>query len=194
MKIKALSIAVSAALLMGTVTLSSAQTINNPATSNSTTPSTSGAPTAPANPNSTSDQGMTKKTENAVDNAIDKLPPKRTMTRAEYSSEKDSIKADYKSAKQSCDSMTGNAKSVCNVQAKSDEKVKMADLEAKYKGTPSADTDAKVAKAKAEYEVAKQKCDDQTGADRSTCKANAKSEQDRAISDAKAAAKTASSN
>ncbi len=167
MKIKALSIAVSTALLFGTATLSSAaDTMEN----------------------------AKNATENAVDKTIDKLPPKRTMTRAEYSSQKDSIQANYKTAKQSCDSMTGNAKSVCRVEAKSDEKTKLADLEAQYKGTPSADTDAKVAKAKADYEVARQKCDDQTGADRSTCKANAKSDEDRAISDAKAAAKTASAN
>jgi opacity protein-like surface antigen len=164
---KTLCIAVSAALLMGTATLASAaDTMSN----------------------------MKNSTENAVDSTIDKLPPKRTMTRAEYSSEKDSIEAGYKSAKTNCASMTGNAKSVCHVEAKSDETTKLADLEAQYKGTPSADKDARVAKAKAQYDVAKQKCDDLTGSDKSTCKSTAKADEDRAIADAKAAAKTASSN
>jgi len=168
MKTKTLCIAVSAALLMGTATLSTyaADTMENAKNS----------------------------TENAVDKTIDKLPPKRTMTRAEYTSQKDAIEADYKSAKANCTSMAGNAKSVCHVEAKSDEKSKLADLEATYKGTPSADKDAKVAKAKATYEVAKQKCDDLTGADKSTCKSTAKADEDRAIADAKAAAKTASAN
>ena len=167
MKSKTLCIAVSAALLMGTATLSSAaDTMENAKNS----------------------------TENAVDKTIDKLPPKRTMSRAEYTSEKDQIEADYKTAKTSCSSMTGNAKSVCHVEAKSDEKVKMADLQSKYKGTPSADTDARVEKAKAQYDVAKQKCEDQAGAEKSACKASAKADKDRAISDAKAAAKTASAN
>jgi len=133
-------------------------------------------------------------TENAVDKTIDKLPPKRTMSRAEYSSEKDQIENEYKSAKANCASMTGNAKSVCHVEAKSDEKSKLADLEAKYKGTASADTNARVEKVKAQYEVAKQKCEDQTGADRSSCKASAKAERDKGVADAKAAAKTASAS
>jgi hypothetical protein len=168
MKTKTLCIAVSTALLMGTATLSTfaADTVTNAKNS----------------------------TEAAVDKTIDKLPPKRAMTRAEYSSEKDSIEANYKTAKANCSSLTGNAKSVCHVEAKSDEKVKLADLEAKYKATPSADKDARIEKAKATYEVAKQKCDDLKGADKSTCKSTAKADEDRAIADAKAAAKTASAN
>jgi hypothetical protein len=168
MKTKTLCIAVSAALLMGTATLSSvaADTISNAKNS----------------------------TEATVDKTIDKLPPKRALTRAEYSSEKDSIEANYKAANTSCASLAGNAKSVCKVEAKSDEKTKLADLEARYKATPSADKDAQIAKAKAQYEVAKQKCDDLTGADKSTCKSTAKADEDHAIADAKAAAKTASAN
>jgi len=139
-------------------------------------------------------ENVKNSTESAVDKTIDKLPPKRTMTRAEYSSEKDSIEANYKTAKASCDSLTGNAKSVCKVEARSDEKSKVADLEARYKGTPAADKDARITKAKAEYDIAKQKCEDQPAAERSACKSSAKAEQDRAISDAKAAAKTASAS
>ncbi|HEY2629398.1 MAG TPA: hypothetical protein VGI57_09740 [Usitatibacter sp.] len=167
MKTKLLSIAVSSALLvMGSATLASA------------------ADTMEKVENST---------KSTVDSTIDKLPPKRTMTRAEYTSQKDSIEADYKAAHATCAPLAGNAKSVCRVEAKSDEKTKLADLEAQYKGTPSADADARITKAKAQYEVAKQKCDDLAAADKSACKSTAKAEESRAISDAKAA-KTASSN
>jgi hypothetical protein len=167
LKTKALCIAVSTALLvMGSATLASAaETVQN----------------------------MENSTKNAVDNTIDKMPPHRAMTRAEYSSEKDAIEADYKSAKANCKPLAGNAKSVCDVEAKSDEKVKIADLEAKYKATPSADYDARVTKAKAEYEVAKQKCDDKPSAEKGACKSSAKADEDSAISAAKAS-KTASSN
>jgi hypothetical protein len=165
MKIKSLCIAVSAALLMGVGTLSNAASV----------------------------EGVKNATENAVDKTIDKLPPKRAMTRAEYSAEKESIEAGYKSARTACNPLAGNAKEVCHVEAKSDEKVKLADLEAKYKATPAADYDARIAKAKAGYEVAKQKCEDQPSSDRGACKANAKADESRAISDAKAA-KTASNN
>jgi hypothetical protein len=167
MKLKSLCIAISAALAMGTATVTLAEgTMEN----------------------------AKVKTENAVDNAIDKLPPKRTMSRAEYTSQKDTIESAYKTAHSGCDSMTGNAKSVCRVEAKSDEKGKLADLEAQYKGTPAADTDAKVAKARAQYDVAKQKCEDRPSAEQKSCKADAKAEETRAISDAKAAAKTAANN
>jgi hypothetical protein len=166
MKTKLLCLAVTSALAMGTATLASA--------------------------NDTMEKAENS-TKNAVDNTIDKLPPKRTMTRAEYSSEKDQIEADYKAAHATCTPLAGNAKSVCKVEAKRDEKVKLADLEAKYKGTPSADADARITKAKAEYDVAKQKCEDQPAADKSACKSSAKADETRAISDAKAA-KTASAN
>ena len=166
MNAKTLCIAVSAALLMGGSTMSLA---------------------------SDALENAKNATESAVDHTIDKLPPKRAMTRAEYSSEKERIQADYKSAHLNCDPLAGNAKAVCRVEARSDEKVKLAELEARYKATPGADTDARVAKAKAQYDVARQKCEDQPASDRAACKSSAKSDEDRAISDAKAA-KTASAS
>lgn len=167
MKTRTLCIAVSAALWMGTAAL----------------------------PSSAADTMEHAKnvTENAVDSTIDKLPPKRAMTRAEYSAQKESIEANYKTAHASCGSLTGNSKAVCRVEARSDEKMKFADLEARYKATPGADIDARVEKAKAQYEVAEQKCEGQAGVEKTACKASAKADKDRAISDAKAA-KTASAN
>lgn len=165
MKMKSLCIAVSAALLMGTATLSTAASV----------------------------EGVKNSTENAVDNTIDKLPPKRAMTRAEYASEKAGIESGYKSAHAACKPLAGNTKDVCQVEAKSDEKMKLADLEARYKATPSADYDARVARAKAQYEVAKQKCEDEPSGENGICKTNAKADESRALSDAKAA-KTASNN
>jgi hypothetical protein len=135
----------------------------------------------------------TQATENTVDKAIDKMPPKRTMPRAEYASEKDKIEADYKAAMASCKQQTGNAEKVCKAQAKYDKSSNVADLDASYKGTPKADYDAKVTKIKAQYDVNKQKCEDKTGSEKSACKDEAKADEDKALAEAKAK-KVASSN
>ncbi len=155
MKTRLLYMAVSAALSIGTVTLSSA------------TPEMV--------------EGAKNATENAVDSTIDKLPPKRAMSRAEYSAERERIQADYKSSHEACKPLSGNSREVCRVQARSDEKMRLADLQARYKATPSAQADARVAKAKAQYEVAKQKCEDQPASDRAACRRNAKADESRAV-------------
>ncbi len=166
MKTRLLCMAVSAALSIGTATLSSA------------TPEMV--------------EGVKNATENAVDSTVDKLPPKRAMSRAEYSAEKKRIQADYKSSHEACKPLAGNSREVCRVEARSDEKVKLADLEARYKATPSAQAAARVARAKAQYEVAKQKCEDQPASDKGACRSNARADESRAV--ARASIRQASTN
>ena len=59
-------------------------------------------------------------------------------------------------------------------------------FEAKYKGTEHAAYEAEVAKAKARYDVAQEKCDDMKGAEKSACKKQAKADETKALADAKA--------
>jgi Flp pilus assembly protein TadB len=103
------------------------------------------------------------------------------------SAEKERIEADYKADKAKCDSMQGNAKDVCMKEAKGKENVAKAELNAK--NNPSASNQRKVdqAKAKADYEVAKEKCDDQKGKEKSACEKEAKAAYDRAKADIKKA-------
>jgi hypothetical protein len=103
------------------------------------------------------------------------------------SAEKERIEADYKADKAKCDSMQGNAKDVCMKEAKGKENVAKAELNAK--NNPSASNQRKVdqAKAKADYEVAKEKCDDQKGNEKSACQKEAKAAYDRAKADIKKA-------
>ena len=91
----------------------------------------------------------------------------------------------YKADKDACKSMTGNAKDVCLQQAKGKEKVSKAEADAAYKGTPKARESARVAKADADYNVAKEKCDDQTGNQKDVCVKEAKAGHTRAKADAK---------
>ncbi len=52
------------------------------------------------------------------------------MEPAEYKAAKDQISADYKANKQKCDALQGNAKDVCQKEAKGAEKVAKAELDA----------------------------------------------------------------
>jgi hypothetical protein len=81
--------------------------------------------------------------------------------------------------------MSGNAKDVCEKEAKGQEKVAKAELEAKRKGTPNAEYEVAKAKADAAYDVAKEKCDDQKGKEKSACKKQAKADHEKALAEAK---------
>lgn len=109
------------------------------------------------------------------------------------SAEKDRIEAEYKADKARCDGMKGNAKDVCVKEAKGKEKVAKAELDAKT--DPSEHNQRKVmeAKADAQYDVAKEKCDDMKGKEKSACEKEAKAEHERAQADMKRSAATGSS-
>ena len=116
---------------------------------------------------------------NAADN--------KTMSRDAYKADKDKIEAQYKADKDRCSSLSGNAKDVCQAEAKGKEKVAKADLEANYKNTDKARIDARMAKADADYDVAKEKCDDLKGNDKDVCVKEAKATRTKAKADAKVA-------
>ena len=109
------------------------------------------------------------------------------------SAEKDRIEAEYKADKARCDGMKGNAKDVCVKEAKGKEKVAKAELDAKT--NPSEHNQRKVleAKADAQYDVAKEKCDDMKGKEKSACEKDAKAAHERAEADMKRSAATGSS-
>ena len=113
------------------------------------------------------------------------------MTASEYSATKDRAAAEYKAAKAQCDGMKDNAKDICVAQAKAAEKKAKANAEAQYKNTDKARQDAIITAAKADYDVAKEKCDDKKGNDKDVCIKEAKAAETKAIADAKATQKVA---
>jgi hypothetical protein len=102
--------------------------------------------------------------------------PDRKMKNAD----EDRIEAEYKADKAKCDSMKGNAKDVCMKEAKGKEKVAKAELDAR--ANPSERNQRKVeeAKAEAKYEVAKERCDDMKGKEKSACEKQAKADHEQA--------------
>ena len=111
----------------------------------------------------------------------------KTMSRDAYKAQENRVEAQYKADKERCSSLTGNAKDVCQAEAKGNEKVAKAQLEADYKNTDKARNDARVAKADADYDVAKEKCDDLSGNQKDVCVKEAKAAHTKAKADAKVA-------
>ncbi len=109
----------------------------------------------------------------------------RSANRDAQKADKEKIEADYKAAKAKCDGMQGNQKDVCMKEAKGQEKLAKAELAAK--SNPSARNERKVAEAKAdaEYDVAKEKCDDMKGNEKNACQKDAKAKHDQAKADIK---------
>jgi hypothetical protein len=107
------------------------------------------------------------------------------MSSDEYKAAKDKIEADYKVDKAQCDALKDNAKDVCDKQAKGKENVAKAELEQQYKPSDSHARNVAEEKVKANYEVAKEKCDDQKGAAKSACEKEAKAEEARGKADIK---------
>ena len=107
------------------------------------------------------------------------------MSKSEYKSEEKSIASTYKTDKDNCKPMKGNAKDVCMKEAKGKENVAKAELETRYKPSDKARYKARVAKADADYAVAKEKCDDQKGNAKDVCVKEAKAAYTTAKADAK---------
>ena len=109
------------------------------------------------------------------------------MDKAEHATAKDQITADYKAAKAQCDTLKDNAKDVCMKEAKGNEKVAKAELEAKYKPGDKAEYKVRKERADAAYEVAKEKCDDMSGNTKDVCQKDAKAAHVKAVENAKVA-------
>ncbi|MES2755745.1 MAG: BON domain-containing protein [Pseudomonadota bacterium] len=94
--------------------------------------------------------------------------------------------ADYKAAAAKCTSLTGNAKNICTEEAKTARVHAEADAIAQYNNTTKGRAKARAAVADADYALAKVKCADMTGADKSSCITAATSAHTTALADAKA--------
>ena len=116
------------------------------------------------------------------------------LSKLEYKSSKAEIAATHKASKLACDAQTGNAKDVCIEDAKGVEKIALAELQAHYEPSTRHSYKVGAAKAKAAFDVAKQKCDDQTGNPKDVCRKEAEATYTAAMAEAKLTAKTSVNN
>ena len=109
--------------------------------------------------------------------------------KATYEQAKASAKAAYDTDKKACDSLSGNAKDICVAEAKAKKTRVEENAEAAYKNTPKAREHAVHEIAEADYEVAKERCDDKAGNDKDVCVKEAKAAMTKVQADAKATQK-----
>ncbi len=103
-----------------------------------------------------------------------------------YKLAKDDIDHHYDSEKKACDSLSGNAKDICQEEAKGAEKVAQARLKAQHTGKQSDKDDAVKAGIEARYNIAKERCDDVQGNQKDVCVKQAKADRDKAMANLKA--------
>lgn len=118
----------------------------------------------------------------------------QTLSKDEYKSAKQGIAAEYKSAKVACGSLSGNAKDICKAEASGKANVEKAELDATYKPSVNARYKLRLARADADYAVAREKCDDAAGNVKDVCVKQAKADAIAARADAKAQMKSANAN
>jgi hypothetical protein len=116
------------------------------------------------------------------------------MSKDDYKAGKEKIATDFKAAKAGCGSLSGNANDICAAEAKGKENVALADLEVSYKPDVKTRYAARIARAEADYSVARERCDDQAGNVKDVCVKEAKSAEIAAKADAKARMKTTDAN
>jgi osmotically-inducible protein OsmY len=116
------------------------------------------------------------------------------MSKDEYKAGKDKIAAEYKSAMAGCRPLAANAKDVCIAEAKGRQKVAQAELEASNRPSDRTRYAVSIAKAEADYSVARQKCDDKAGGDKKACLKEARAAQARAKAEASAHMKMSDSS
>ena len=109
--------------------------------------------------------------------------------KAAYDQAKACAKAAYDGDKKACDSLAGNAKDICVAEAKAKRTRVDENAEAAYKNTPKAREHAIHEIAEADYQVAKERCDDKAGNEKDVCVKEAKAAMTKVQADAKAAQK-----
>lgn len=116
------------------------------------------------------------------------------ISKDDYKAGKDKIAAEYKSAKAGCASLSANPNDICVAETKGRAKIARAELEASYQPTRKTHYQVRVAKAEADYAVAKERCDDMAGNAKDVCVKEAKAAESAAKADAKAQMKISDAN
>lgn len=107
--------------------------------------------------------------------------------RESYVAQMDRVDAEYRAASERCDDLAGNPRRVCVAEARAERRIAHSELAAQQKNTPKARYDARVARAEAEFDVAKERCGELAGHPREMCVADARAAEARAKSAARIA-------
>jgi hypothetical protein len=114
-----------------------------------------------------------------------------TISKEAYDTANSEADVTFETAKQKCRSFSGNAQDICLAEAKGAHSVARANAEANYKGTEYWRLKAAKSKVEAEYQIAKERCDDLSGNKKDICQQEAKAEKTKGYEAAKLASKSA---
>ena len=109
------------------------------------------------------------------------------MSPVDYGEAKKAIEAETRVAVSHCRDLEGQSKDLCKAEARAEERIRKADLEARYRGTVAAAADARLARAKAQYEIAKARCSAERSEDKLACLRSARADKAKALNEAKLA-------
>lgn len=108
------------------------------------------------------------------------------ITEEVYKLAKDDLEQHYAREKLTCDSVTGNAKDICQAEVTGAEKVAQARLKAQHTGKQADKDAATEAGINARHKIAKERCDDLQGNQKDVCEKQTKAEHDKAMVSLKA--------
>jgi hypothetical protein len=114
-------------------------------------------------------------------------PSRALMARQDYAHALKQIEAGTRVALANCRELQDEARTICRTRARAQDRVGKAELQARYLGTAEAAGTARLARARAEYDVAKATCLARDGVARATCIASARTERARAAAEARLA-------
>lgn len=107
--------------------------------------------------------------------------PRTLMSPADYKVAKHAIEAEVRATLARCRGVHGIEREVCKAEVRADERVKKADLAARYHGTVLAADEARQARVKALYEVAKARCGSQAGEAKVDCLRAARDDKNKSL-------------
>jgi hypothetical protein len=113
--------------------------------------------------------------------------PRSLLSQQVYVEARRALDAESRMALGQCRSLEGREKAICRAAARGDDRVRRAELEARYRGTVGAEAEVAGVRARARYEVAKAGCLARYD-ERVSCLSAARAERARALADARPSA------
>jgi hypothetical protein len=113
--------------------------------------------------------------------------PRTLMARGDYTQARQAIDVETRVSLARCRGVDGSTRDVCKAEVRAEERIKKADLDARYHGTVTAAENAKLARVKAHYDIAKARCGAFTTDQRAGCLQSARTEKAKGFAEAKLA-------
>jgi hypothetical protein len=120
-----------------------------------------------------------------IDAAMDH--PRTLMSRPDHDRALADIERTTRTAIGQCRTIVESARELCRTRAHAEDRIARAELDARYFGTVEADTNAKLVRARARFEVARSECFAGANADRARCMSDARNGEARAVALARVA-------